>query len=134
MLKYGGEKLSSALHKLTSLIIACHAKSPTQFDLPEIIVPFKKGDQLDCCKYRPICLLSHAYKVVMAFLYSRISPDLLRALPVNQAAYQKEEELQNKSKPCSRLSRNLMSLTEAASSASLILRKTRSIKKCYGSV
>ena len=65
MLKYDGDKLCSALHKLTNLITACHAESPTQFDLSEIIVLIKKDDKLDCGNYRSICLFSHAYNVVM---------------------------------------------------------------------
>ena len=89
MLKSGGEKLHKTLLKLADLIIARHAKSPTQLDLSEIIVLFKKGDLLDCSNYRPICLLSHVYKLIMMILYNRISPELTRALPANQAAYQR---------------------------------------------
>ena len=89
MLKYGGEKLHTTLHKLANLIIAEHAKPPNQLDLSEIIVLFKKDDPLDCSNYRPICLLCHVYKLIMMIIYNRISADLIRALPTNQSAYQK---------------------------------------------
>ena len=89
MLKCGGEKLRNSLLKIANLVIAGHAKVPNQFNTSEIIVLFKKGDILSCSNYRPICLLSHVYKLFMIIIYNRISPELNRAIPANQAAYQK---------------------------------------------
>ena len=73
MLKHGGKKLQTALHKISDMIITHHAKLPTQLDLSEIIVLSKKGDILDCNNYRPICLLCHVYKLATMILYRRIS-------------------------------------------------------------
>ena len=89
MLKSGGKKLRSSLLMLANLIIVRHEKAPDQMNISEIIVLFKKGDLLNCSNYRPICLLSHVYKLLMFILYNRIAPELNRTLPANQAAYQK---------------------------------------------
>ena len=69
MLKHGGKKLQTVLHKISDMIITHHAKLPTQLDLSEIIVLFKKGDLLDCNNNRPIFLLCHVYKLVTMILY-----------------------------------------------------------------
>lgn len=89
MLKCGGENLHNILLMLANLIIVRQEKSPNQMNLSEIIVLFKKGDMLNCTNYRPICLLSHVYKLVMLIVYNRISPELYHTLPASQAAYQR---------------------------------------------
>ena len=88
MFKAGGQKLSLLLLKLVNLIIETR-DIPEQLTISEIITLFKKGDRLNCANYRPISLLSHAYKLVMQVIYNRISGSLLSALPRNQAAYQR---------------------------------------------
>ena len=88
MLKCGGSRLRDALLRIANLIIIMRQKCPEQLNQSEIIVLFKKGDRLNCSNYRPICLLSHVYKLVMMIIYTRISPELTLALPSNQAAYQ----------------------------------------------
>ena len=88
MLKAGGDKLCDALLELANLIIIMQQECPDQLTESEIIVLFKKGDLQECGNYRPICLLSHVYKLIMMVIYNRISPELLRTLPLNQAAYQ----------------------------------------------
>ena len=75
--------------ELANLIIILRQECPDQLTESELIVLFKKGDRLDCSNYRPICLLSHVYKLIMMIIYNRISPELMRALPTNQAAYQR---------------------------------------------
>ena len=88
MFKAGGKKLLMLLLKLVNLIIETR-DIPEQMTISEIITLFKKGDRLNCANYRPISLLSHAYKLVMQIIYNRISGSLLSALPRNQAAYQR---------------------------------------------
>ena len=41
MLKHGGTKLQTVLHKISDMIITHHAKLPTKLNLSEIIVLFK---------------------------------------------------------------------------------------------
>ena len=89
MLKAGGEFLTNNLLKVANLLIVDHQPTPEQLTIVDIIVIFKKGDLLDCCNYRPICLLSVVYKLIMMVIYNRISSDLQKALPKTQAAYQK---------------------------------------------
>ena len=61
---------------------------PDELNVSDIVTLFKKGDPLDCGNYRPISLLSHAYKLLMQVVYTRIKKDLIEALPKEQAAYQ----------------------------------------------
>lgn len=87
MFKAGGQKLLLLLLKLVNRIVETR-DVPEQMEINEIVTLYKKGDRLDCANYRPISLLSHAYKLVMQIIYSRISGSLLSVLPQNQAAYQ----------------------------------------------
>jgi Reverse transcriptase (RNA-dependent DNA polymerase) len=49
---------------------------------------YKKGDKLDCTKYRGICLLNVAYKVFAKVLYDRLLPYADAVVQHNQAGFQ----------------------------------------------
>jgi hypothetical protein len=73
LLKNGGPNLVDALHAVIQQ--ACTSETLPRSWAEGVLCPvYKKGDKLDCKKYRGICLLNVTYKVFAKILYDRILP------------------------------------------------------------
>ena len=84
--KIGGEEISKHLVKLYNQIL--HDKQiPKKWKEAKIILLHKKGDKADIKNYRPISLLSHAYKIFTRILQNRIQRILDENQPREQAGF-----------------------------------------------
>ena len=45
---------------------------PSILKTAKVVPVFKKGSKLDCCNYRPICLLSNVEKITEKLMYKRV--------------------------------------------------------------
>ena len=88
LLKDGG---LIVLEKLANLYTQClmTASVPESWKKPNIILIHQKGDMKDLKNYRPISLLSVAYKVFTKVIANRISATLDFSQPNEQAGFRK---------------------------------------------
>lgn len=85
-LKLGASILVPYLTKLFNLIVE-QEQIPKQWCSSYIILLYKKGNPLDINNYRPISLLSTIYKLFSSIILSRISPDIDKNQPIEQAGF-----------------------------------------------
>jgi len=94
----GIDDISSDVHKaggtevieqLTGLYIQIleEKKLPQSWKEAKIILLYKKGDKADIKNYRPISLLSHAYKIFTRIIQNRIKRVLDKNQPREQAGF-----------------------------------------------
>ena len=86
LLRYGGPKVIDAMHKI------CHevwkrGKWPEDWGHSMFIPIPKKGDLAKCTNYRTISLVSHASKVLLKVILSRIQHKTEQELPDEQAGF-----------------------------------------------
>ena len=87
-LKSGGLHLWKALAERFSRYISC-CEVPDAWRESKTILLFKKGDNEDLKNYRPICLLSHVYKLFTKIITNRITRELDEQQPREQAGFRK---------------------------------------------
>lgn len=88
-LTYSGPRTRTWLAKFYSNIVATN-KLPTAFKITKIIALLKHGKKHDKPEnYRPIALLSTAFKLLERLLFNRIAPIIGKVVPKEQAAYTK---------------------------------------------
>ncbi|KAJ8731620.1 hypothetical protein PYW07_004784 [Mythimna separata] len=77
------------LHYLTQLFnnILQTGTFPKDFCHSNIILLHKKGDKSDINNYRPISLISHIYKIFIKIIENRISRELDKQQPPEQAGF-----------------------------------------------
>ena len=86
MFKIGGEEINKHLVKLYNQIL--HDKQILKkWKEAKIILLHKNGDKADIKNYRPISLLSHAYKIFIRILQNRIQRILDENQPREQAGF-----------------------------------------------
>lgn len=73
LFKYGGNSLKLELHSLICKIWQ-QEKMPTEWETALICPIHKKGSKTDCAKYRGICLLNVAYKILTKVIAKRLEP------------------------------------------------------------
>ena len=89
LLKAGGDLVEEWMTILIQRII--HGDPiPEEWEHGLFNPTFKKGDTAECKNYRPICLLSHAYKVLAKILHSRIHAREEEVLGEEQAGFRAE--------------------------------------------
>ncbi|KAH7695018.1 reverse transcriptase [Aphelenchoides avenae] len=86
MLKAGGPTLWKQLARMFTRCVR-KKKIPPQWKESTTVLLYKKGDAKNLKNYRPICLLSVVYKLFTKVLTRRITEDLDRAQPVEQAGF-----------------------------------------------
>eukprot|EP00106_Octopus_bimaculoides_P021404 XP_014788846.1 PREDICTED: RNA-directed DNA polymerase from mobile element jockey-like [Octopus bimaculoides] len=62
---------------------------PSQWNESNTILLYKKGNRKDLKNYRPICLLSHVYKLFTKIILNRLSRHLDEQKPREQAGFRK---------------------------------------------
>lgn len=85
-LKIGAPILTRHLTQLFNMILD-EGKVPTQWCTSDIILLFKKGNPLDIGNYRPISLLASIYKLFSSVILKRISDDIDKQQPKEQAGF-----------------------------------------------
>ena len=75
LIKAGGEVTIRKTKELFTLILTTE-RVPTSWKNPLITILLKKRDRKDLATYRPRCLLSHIYKLLMKILKNRIHKTL----------------------------------------------------------
>ena len=86
MLEAGGDAVVSWLTKICNNAVA-EGDIPEEWGQSVIIPIFKKGDVTACGNYRPISLLSHAYKILAKVMQGRIRDREERILTEEQAGF-----------------------------------------------
>ena len=86
LLKAGGELVEEWITTIVQRIIQGHP-IPKEWEHGLFNPVFKKGDVTECRNYRPICLLSHAYKVLAKVLHGRIQAREEEVLGEEQAGF-----------------------------------------------
>ncbi|KAH7706674.1 hypothetical protein AAVH_26088 [Aphelenchoides avenae] len=87
-LKAGGPTLWKHLARLFTQCLR-KKKIPPQWKESTTVLLYKKGDARNLKNYRPICLLSVIYKLFTKVLTRRITEDLDREQPVEQAGFRR---------------------------------------------
>ncbi len=88
MIRSAGERFWRAL----AVRFNCYLKEgkiPSQWKGSNTVLLYKKGDKEDLKNYRPICLLSHIYKLFTKIIVTRLSNDLDYQQPREQAGFRK---------------------------------------------
>lgn len=85
-LKIGAPILTRHFTQLFNMILE-EEKVPKQWCTSDIILLFKKGNSLDIGNYRPISLLASIYKLFSSIILKRISDDIDRQQPKEQAGF-----------------------------------------------
>ncbi len=88
MLKSSGETFWKALTTRFNRYLK-EGKVPSQWKGSNTILLHKKGDKEDLKNYRPICLLSHIYKLFTKIIVTRLSNNLDYQQPREQAGFRK---------------------------------------------
>jgi hypothetical protein len=60
-----------------------------------MVMLYKKGDQNDLWNYRPVCLLSHAYKTLSSIILDELRPQVEAYLPDLQDGFRSERGCRN---------------------------------------
>ncbi len=84
--KIGGEEININLVKLYNHILR-EKRIPMKWKEAKIIILHKKGDKADIKNYRPISLLSHAYKIFTRIIQNRLKQILDENQPREQAGF-----------------------------------------------
>ena len=64
---------------------------PADFVIGEFIMIYKnKGSKYDMIKYRFLCMLNHAYKMLSSYMLLRMLKDIEGFLPETQSGFQKD--------------------------------------------
>ena len=86
MLKAGGRKV---WEQMAAIFTECirSKRIPIHWKESKTILIYKKGDPQDIKNYRPICLLSQIYKVFTKIILNRITRQLDKAQPREQAGF-----------------------------------------------
>ena len=84
--KISGNEINKQLVKLYNHILS-EKKIPVKWKEAKIILLHKKGDKADIKNYRPISLLSHAYKIFTRIIQNRIKRILDENQPREQAGF-----------------------------------------------
>ncbi|XP_029639147.1 uncharacterized protein LOC115214163 [Octopus sinensis] len=88
VLKSGREQLWKILAERFTHYLD-EGRIPLQWKESNTILLYKKGDREDLKNYRPICLLSHVYKLFTKIILNRLSRRLDEQQPREQAGFQK---------------------------------------------
>ncbi|KAE9417850.1 hypothetical protein Angca_006047, partial [Angiostrongylus cantonensis] len=80
--------LANALVRLFTRYLS-ECKVPPQWKAIKTVLLFKKGDLHDIGNYRPICLLSVAYKLFTPVIQNRVDRKLGEGQPCEQAEFRK---------------------------------------------
>lgn len=86
MLKYGGKAVVQVLCALYNYCLKLKT-IPKEWKTSKVCLLFKKGDTKDLNNYRPISLLSVAYKILSKIIVRRISDVLENNQPPEQAGF-----------------------------------------------
>lgn len=93
-LKYGGQELIKALQGLFQTVWDTK-RIPKDWEYSVIIPIHKKGSQTECANYRPISLLSVAYKMYTHILEKRLRRIVERHLEEEQAGFRPGRQTQD---------------------------------------
>lgn len=85
-LKIGAPILTHHFTQLFNMILDVE-EVPKQWCASDIILLFKKGNPLDIGNYRPISLLASVYKLFSSIMLKRISDDIDKQQPKEQAGF-----------------------------------------------
>ncbi|XP_062525564.1 uncharacterized protein LOC134199212 [Bombyx mori] len=85
-LKIGAPVLLKPLTELFNLILEAEI-IPIQWCTSDIILLYKKGNPLDINNYRPISLLANIYKIFSSIILKRITQEIEKAQPIEQAGF-----------------------------------------------
>ena len=88
IIKLGGPMVLTYLTNIFNNILKTK-QIPDSWHEAKIVILFKKGDPKDIKSYRPICLLSHSYKIFRRLLQTRIERTLDENQPREQAGFRK---------------------------------------------
>ena len=86
LLKHSGKGGLTAMHYLCCKIWKS-LEWPTDWKLQEFVMLHKSGDAKDCNNYRTIALISHASKILLIIILSRLKPKIEQELSDCQAGY-----------------------------------------------
>ena len=88
IIKLGGPVVLTYLTNIFNNILKTK-QIPDSWHEAKIVILFKKGDPKNIKNYRPICLLSHSYKIFTRLLQTRIKRTLDENQPREQAGFRK---------------------------------------------
>ena len=89
MLQAGGEQLWKIIVLRFNRYLA-EGQVPSQWKESNTVLLYKKGDREDLKNYRPLCLLSHIYKLFTKIIVERLSRHLDEQQPREQAGFRKK--------------------------------------------
>jgi len=89
MIKSAGYPLWKALAERFTMYLEM-GQVPKTWKEAKTILIFKKGNRKDLKNYRPICLLSHVYKLFTKVILNRISKTLDEEQPREQAGFRSQ--------------------------------------------